>query len=136
MDLIAKRYGELIEEQRQRIKYDSFFRLEMQFCNEAGLPHGAFLRWSLTDRAKALGLMLAKATECVLCGTDSEEWDKDEFAYVAVRRDCRGCMVKDVESDSLENRKGSTIEMVRNTRLQRAKKHLELTARWLRKDKG
>lgn len=63
------------------------------------------------DRAKALAFLLEKGERCVLCGTAEWEWKENRFAYEAVSRHCKGCMIKEAASEGSERTPGVTIEL-------------------------
>lgn len=96
---------------RSRLRYDSTFFLELQFCNEHGLPHSQFLEWEPEDRAKALAFILEKGERCVMCGTAEWEWKENRFAYEAVGRHCPGCYTTDVANEGSERLPGVRIEL-------------------------
>lgn len=100
---------------RRRLRVDSAFYLELQYCNEHGLPHSQFLTWHPDDRAKALAFTLEKAAHCVMCGTADWEWDPEQggkrYAYEAVHKLCQGCLRKESESESSDRRAGFSIEL-------------------------
>lgn len=100
---------------RGRLRVDSTFYLELQFCHENGLPHSQFLSWDPVDRAKALAFCLEKAERCVLCGTATWEWDPAQggsrFAYEPIEMYCHGCYLKAVTSQDTANNPGITVEL-------------------------
>jgi len=106
----------------------------MAVCADYKIPHSAFLDWEPEDRAKAMAFMVAKADECVMCGTSGHEWEHDKNAYVPIAKFCHGCNIKKAASEG-ESSPGTTIELVRNTPLQRAKTQLALEERWSRRNK-
>lgn len=100
---------------RSRLRADSSFFLELQFCNEHGLPHSEFLEWTVEDRSKALAFVIEKGQRCVMCGTAQWEWDENRFAYEPVERRCQGCYVKDVLAEDSGRNPGVTIELLPTT---------------------
>lgn len=104
----------------------------MQFCNEHGIPHSAFLEWPPDDRAKAMAQLLESNDRCHLCGTAAREWDPTQggsrYAYEAVAVTCPGCYAKSVMSDETSKLPGVTIEL-------RPTGTVESAKRWLRQKK-
>lgn len=105
---------------RSRLRYDSEFFLELQFCNEHGIPHSEFLKWDPVDKAKLVAFMAEKAARCIMCGTADWEWDPkaggNRRAYEPVEKYCPGCYMKAAarSSDPGRNMDGITIELARN----------------------
>ena len=105
---------------RRRLRADSKFFLELQFCNEHGIPHSEFLHWDPVDRAKVLAFLSVKAEHCVMCGTAQWEWDPKQggnrYAYEAVEVFCPGCYAKASmrQLDTGRNTDGITFELAPN----------------------
>lgn len=97
---------------RRRLRADSGFFLELQFCNEHGIPHSEFLGWEPADRAKALAFVIEKGQRCTMCGTAQWEWDENRFAYEPVEKRCPGCYVKDVMAEGTSRNPGITVELL------------------------
>ena len=108
--------------QRERLRSDAAFALEVSFCNEHGIPHSEFLAWKPEDRAKALAFVMESSEHCSMCGTAAWEWEENPHAYDAEEKQCKGCYLKGVYSDSSDTRiKGATVVLVKNTPMRRAK---------------
>lgn len=105
---------------RRRLRADSKFFFELQFCNEHGIPHSEYLNWDPVDRAKMLAFAATKAEHCVMCGTAQWEWDPKQGgnrrAYDAVEVFCPGCYAKASMRtlDAGRNTDGVTVELVPN----------------------
>ena len=97
---------------RNRLRYDGTFWLELQYCNEAGIPHSQFLDWSADDRAKALAFMIENASKCALCGTAAWEWEENRRAYTPVEHLCPGCYAKESLSELTGSTPGTTVRLV------------------------
>lgn len=97
---------------RDRLRYDSNFWLEMQFCDEHGIPHSQFLEWDPDSRAKALAFLIEKAERCALCGTAGWEWEENRRAYTPVEHFCMGCYLKSALEDDAGSSPGTTIRLV------------------------
>jgi hypothetical protein len=116
---------------RRRLRADSKFFFELQFCNENGIPHSQYLQWDPTDRAKAMAFAAVKAEHCVMCGTAEWEWDPKQGgkrrAYEAVEKFCPGCYAK-ASMRNLEdgrNSDGVTVELAPNDgSVEAAKRHV------------
>ena len=74
------------------------------------IPHSEFLgrvvgpgqpRWEEEDRELALAYMRMDRERCSGCGTFSDEWDRDRFAYVAHATVCPGCENLEREKDNV-----------------------------------
>lgn len=116
---------------QRRLRADSKFFFELQFCNEHGIPHSEYLQWDATDRAKMLAFAIVKSAHCVMCGTAPWEWDPKQggskYAYEAVEVFCPGCYAKASmrQLDPGRNTDGITVELVRNDRsVDTAKRHI------------
>jgi hypothetical protein len=103
-----------------RLRVDSGFYLELQFCYEQGIPHSKLLQWDPVDRAKLLAFVTERGTRCVMCGTADWEWDPKQGgnrrAYEPVEKFCPGCYAKASArtADTGRNMDGITIELARN----------------------
>ena len=104
-----------VDPYRGRLRADSNFFLELQFCNEHGIPHSEFLHWDPVDRAKALAYAVEKSLRCTMCGTAKWEWEDNRFAYEPVENRCQGCYVKDVVAEDSGRNPGVTIELLPTT---------------------
>ncbi|HEY9375045.1 hypothetical protein [Streptomyces sp.] len=99
---------------------DRTLALELDVCAEYRIPHSAFLAWDQDDRDKAIWHWIWKRQECGTCGTREEEWDESRgghrWAYVAEKRRCRGCEVREAaeETRTAEDGRGVHIVMIRN----------------------
>lgn len=64
-------------------------------CADYRIPHSQFLRWSDSDRDKALWQHIRQQRTCPGCGTRPEEWipahGGHPGAYVPDVRRCEGC---------------------------------------------
>lgn len=113
---------------RSRLRADSGFFLELQFCNEHGLPHSTFLAWDEDDRAKALAFVLEKGSRCIMCGTAEWEWDPSnggsKHAYEAVHKFCQGCYTKSVVARDADQSDGTTIELLPTAGREAAQRHV------------
>jgi hypothetical protein len=116
---------------QSRLKADSKFFFELQFCSEHGIPHSEYLQWDPVDRAKNIAFATVKAAHCVMCGTAAYEWDPKQggskYAYEAVEVFCPGCYAKASmrQLDAGRNTDGVTFELVPNDRsLATAKRHI------------
>lgn len=113
---------------RSRLKADSNFFLELQYCYENGLPHSQFLAWDEADRAKMLAFHLEKGERCYLCGTAPWEWDPEKggsrFAYEAVVVDCHGCYVKESVARDMNDVPGSTVQLMPTAGREAAQRHV------------
>jgi hypothetical protein len=109
---------------RGRLRADSSFFLELQFCNEHGLPHSEFLHWNPVDRAKAIAFVIEKAQRCTMCGTAQWEWDENRFAYEPVEHRCPGCYAKDITAEGAGRNPGVTIELLPSTGVEAAKRQI------------
>lgn len=111
---------------RSRLRADSSFWLELQFCFENGIPHSQFLNWDPADKAKALAFALEKALRCPMCGTASWEWEMDRYAYEAVENLCQGCLRREAAQRNLHedgrNADGWHIELVSTRTVEAAKR--------------
>lgn len=101
---------------RDRLRADPSFFLELQYCDEHGLPHSFFLggahRWTPVDRAKALAYLLEKAEICALCGTAEWVWKENRRAYTPVEHHCPGCYMKSSLEQEAGDTPGTTIRLV------------------------
>lgn len=73
----------------------------MAFCNKHGIPHSDFLGWDQDDQDKALGFEREQAKVCPGCGTHSEVWEKDKFAYAPNSWQCPGCELLERERETI-----------------------------------
>lgn len=105
---------------RRRLRADSTFWFELQFCNEHGLPHSFYLgadelHWESEDRAKAMAFLQEKGLHCSMCGTAEWEWAENRHAYEAVPSQCEGCRRKEFAAHGETQQPGVTFEL-RSTR--------------------
>lgn len=121
---------------RRRLRADSRFFLELQFCNDHGIPHSTFLAWDPDDRAKAIAFIAEKAEHCTMCGTAPWEWDPKQGgnrrAYEPVEHFCPGCYAKAAlqHADPGRNMDGITIVLVPNDRgVDAARRHVKAKKR-------
>lgn len=117
---------------QRRLRADSKFFFELQFCNEHGIPHSQFLSWDPVDQAKALAFAVVKSEHCVMCGTAAWEWDPKQggsrYAYEAVESFCPGCYAKASMRtlDAGRNSDGVTVELAPNDgSLNAARRHVQ-----------
>lgn len=96
---------------RARLRIDGAFSLELQYCNEHGIPHSQFLDWEPADRAKALAYLLEQAERCQMCGTAGWEWNANRRAYEPVETFCPGCQMKAGKAAADPPRHGVTVEL-------------------------
>lgn len=117
---------------RRRLRYDSGFYLDLQYCDEHGLRHSEFLQWSTEDRSKAIAFMLEKNARCVMCGTAEWEWDPKEggsrHAYEPVQEFCRGCYLKHVAGEGEDTVPGTTIVLMPTGTPEHARRQLKAAA--------
>jgi hypothetical protein len=117
--------GDRHPSQRERLRKDSAFYLEMSYCHDKGIPHSAFLSWAPEDRAKTLAYSLESAERCSLCGTAEWEWDEDPFAYEPIQKFCKGCYLRTAEQEEAKGSlPGTTVELAKVTPVMRAKQEL------------
>jgi hypothetical protein len=96
--------------------------MEMQFCNENGIPHSEFLTWNPEDRAKAMAFVMETALRCNLCGTAPWEWEDNKFAYQATEEFCKGCYQKAVFTDTQsKSLPGTNVKLVPTTPMMKAR---------------
>jgi hypothetical protein len=96
---------------RSRLRADSTFFLELQYCYENGIPHSRLLRWSAEDRAKMLAFAVEKGQRCALCGTAQWEWEENRRAYEPVAHQCPGCYALEVAGEG-EREPGVTMRLL------------------------
>jgi hypothetical protein len=125
----------------RRLRADSKFFFELQFCNEHGIPHSQFLAWDPVDQIKMLAFAIVKNEHCVMCGTSQWEWDPKQggkrAAYEAVEVFCPGCYAKASmrQLDAGRNTDGITVELVPNdTSLDTARRRV--STKRMRRDRG
>jgi hypothetical protein len=70
-----------------RLRVDSGFYLELQFCYEQGIPHSKLLQWDPVDRAKLLAFVTERGTRCVMCGTADTGRNMDGITIELARND-------------------------------------------------
>ncbi|MEV1245082.1 hypothetical protein [Nonomuraea sp. NPDC049750] len=99
---------------------DRGLALELDVCAAYRIPHSEFLRWDADDRDKAIWHHIWRQEECQHCRTRDEEWDESRggyrYAYVAEKRRCRGCEVKEAAQETVtaEDGRGVYVAMIRN----------------------
>lgn len=57
-----------------------------------------------------------------MCGTAPWEWEDDKYAYETEDRFCMGCYLKEVASGDRKRLPGTTVELVKLTKTQKAKR--------------
>lgn len=114
---------------RARLRVDGTFNLELQFCNEHGLPHSEFLQWDPVDRSKALAYLMEASERCQLCGTSEWEWNENKHAYEPVTRFCKGCYVKAAASEG-DSQHGMTWELAPTGTIEAAQRAVREAANW------
>ena len=129
-DPAAQLFFAEVEAHKRRIRRDPWFRMEMFYCSEHGIPHSKFLNWDIDDRTKALAFMVAKSEECALCGTAQWEWDESRTAYYPVQHRCQGCYVQKAESENVDYKSGDTIKLEKSTPQSRARQQMMLKERY------
>lgn len=97
---------------RRRLRHDSTFWLELQFCTDHGIPHSEFLAWAPEDRAKTIAFLTEKGLRCQMCGTASWEWEQDIRAYEPVVVDCMGCYHRETMGAETDRRPGARVELL------------------------
>jgi hypothetical protein len=115
---------------RGRLRVDGAFYLELQFCDEHGLPHSQFLSWDPSDRSKAIAFVMEKAERCVMCGTAAWEWAENRRAYEPVEHFCQGCYLKAVANDDPRAQPGITIELLPTGTPEAAHRHIKAQQAW------
>lgn len=125
---------------RRRLRADPNFFLELQFCNDNGLPHSEFLEWSPEDRGKALAFRYEMGDRCQMCGTADWEWDTKQggrrFAYEPVAHTCKGCQAKEIAQEGNEKQPGVTIVLRPTGTIEWAKSMVARKRRERRRSRG
>lgn len=125
---------------RERLRVDQAFYLELDFCNEAGIAHSAFLAWDPADRAKALAFRLHKGQLCPLCGTAPWEWEPCQggrrFAYEPIERYCHGCYLKAVGGEGSPASPGITIDLAPTGTPEAARRYVAARAAHERRERS
>lgn len=99
---------------------DRGLALELDVCAAYGIRHSEFLSWDDDDRDKAIWHHIWQRQTCRTCGTREEEWDESRgghrYAYVAEKRRCRGCEMREAAQETVtpEDGRGVHIVMLRN----------------------
>lgn len=133
---------------RRRLRADSNFWFELQFCDDAGIPHSYFLgakrlRWTAKDRAKAIAFRTEKALRCTLCGSADWEWDPKQGgrrgAYEPVAHECLGCRaiaLTQKATDPSVPMDGITFQLERTDTVQAAERVLRERRRGARESRA
>lgn len=100
--------------QRARLRYDSTFALEVEYCFDRGIPYEEYLaRWSAEDRAKVAAVALERGEKCTRCGTREWEWHEDPNAYEPIYWTCMGCQKRELlEKSDEKTAPGTSIRLV------------------------
>lgn len=102
----------------------------MSYCYEHAIPHSHFLggpnQWETTDRMKAMAVALERSERCPSCGTAPWEWQADPSAYVAVKEQCRGCLIREAKQEDDVPQKGERISLFTRARAEEIVAHPEL----------
>ena len=86
--------------QRDRIRRDRNYALELKYAAEHGIPWKRYLaEFDRSDRARIIALQLEEGSRCGLCGTMPWEWEENPDAYEAMPVVCPGCRLKDQTRD-------------------------------------
>lgn len=114
---------------RRRLRADSNFWFELQFCNEHGIPHSFYLgademHWEPEDRLKAMAYVAEKNLHCSTCGTAEWEWAEDRHAYEAVPTLCEGCRRKEFAAHGESTAPGLTFELRSTHGIEAARRRL------------
>ena len=71
--------------QRDRIRRDRNYAIELKYACAHGIPWSRYLRmFDRVDRARVIANELEEGSRCSMCGTAQWEWDEDPGAYEAV----------------------------------------------------
>jgi hypothetical protein len=84
----------------------------MAVCSAYRIRHSEFLRWDPDDREKAITWHVRQAEACPGCGTRPEEWETSHNAYVAEKRRCRGCEIRQQAEASVDEQDGRGVHIV------------------------
>ena len=122
--------------QRARLRYDSDLFLQLQLCNEWGIPHSEFLSWDPEDKAKALAFSLEKSSRCEMCGTAEWEWEENRYAYEPVEHFCMGCYLKHMAGEDGGSMPGTTITLLPSTGRSAAKRRVDAKRKWEARRRG
>lgn len=70
---------------------------------------------------------MERASRCNMCGTSSDEWEDDPYAYEAVRHFCPGCMRREIMSEDNDAPlgKGVSIKLMPKAAVARMKYEME-----------
>lgn len=122
---------------RSRLRVDPYFYLELQFCDDNGLPHSALLEWEMEDRAKMIALRLERNERCQMCGTAEWEWDPAKggykFAYEPMTHICKGCAIKETAAEDTQRIPGASV-VLRPTRTREWAKSVMLREKRRKRD--
>lgn len=112
--------------QRQRLRIDPSFALELGYAVEHGIPWSRYLEeFSSADRGWVIAHTMEQAERCDMCGTASWEWEENRFAYEAVDSLCQGCYLKSVFSDQEgSSLPGTNVKLVPVTPLRKAQRQV------------
>lgn len=120
---------------RNRLRYDGLFLAQMRFCNDKGIRHSKFLKWSQDDQAKALAYLFEDAERCPMCGTADWEWQGNKHAYEPVLKTCLGCYYKEVAREGQDIGPGVTVSLEKPGTMQSAQRQVA-EARLARRDRA
>lgn len=83
----------------------------MALCEKYQIPHEEFASWSEEDQDLAIAYHLFQARFCGNCGTDSVKWEENKFAYEAEFYRCRGCEMRELKEQELQDQKSPSYGM-------------------------
>lgn len=111
----------------------------MSYCFDKGIPHSEFMNWEVSDRAKVAAYQAEQALRCSMCGTAPWEWDPKQggskYAYEPDDHFCKGCHIKAMAAEGRTVPPGTTVHLVKLTKLEKARRLVGIKKR-LARDKA
>jgi hypothetical protein len=109
--------------QRDRIRRDRNYAIELKYACAHGIPWSRYLRmFDRVDRARVIANELEEGSRCSMCGTAQWEWDEDPGAYEAVPMTCPGCKERDQVREQQDGQKpGVSIRLLPRALAQRVR---------------